>query len=316
MPPSVALVTAPASLSNLGPGFDALGLALEGLGDTIEVWKDEAPGVRVVPNDTGASWNPPGDRQNTAVVAAEKVLEQANADFGLQLRIRKGLTPGSGLGSSAASAVAGAWAANVACGTPFTKAQLVEAVLAGEAIASGARHGDNVLPALFGGLVLVSPTDPTDYRRLRLGAPVHVALLVPQVEVLTLTARKMLPEAVPLFDAVSNAAALAFLLDALSRGDLETAGRCIMLDRLVEPVRATLVPCYEAVRQAAIEAGAYGCALSGSGPTMFAFCEDHAHAERVARAMRQASEAIGIAAKAHAVETCDQGARTLAETLD
>ncbi len=313
---SLALVTAPASLSNLGPGFDALGLAIEGLGDTVEVWRDDAPGVRVVAGDTGAPWTAPDDRQNTAVVAAEAVLRQAGVDFGLRLRIRKGLTPGSGLGSSAASAVAGAWAANVACGTPFSKADLVEAVLEGEAVASGARHGDNVLPALFGGLVLVSPTHPTRYRRLRLGATLHVALLVPQVEVLTKTARAMLPPNVPLRDAVSNAAQLAFLLDALAHGDAETAGQCIMTDRLVEPVRATLVPCYHAARQAALDAGAFGSALSGSGPTIFAFCAGHSHAETVARAMRTASEAMGIAAHAHAVEACSQGAATLAETLD
>ncbi len=316
MPPSTALVTAPASLSNLGPGFDALGLALEGLGDTIEVWKDERPGARLIPNDTGAPWAPPDDRQNTAVIAAEHVLQQAGVDFGLRLRIRKGLTPGSGLGSSAASAVAGAWAANVACELPFTKAELVEAVLEGEAVASGARHGDNVLPSLFGGLVLVSPSEPARYRRLRLGTTLHVALLVPQVEVLTKTARAMLPEKVPLRDAVSNAAQLAFLLDALAHGDVETAGQCIMTDRLVEPVRATLVPCYAAARQAALDADAFGAALSGSGPTIFAFCASHAHAEKVARAMRAASEAMGIAAKAHAVEACNQGATTLAETLE
>lgn len=316
MSESLALVTAPASLSNLGPGFDALGLAVEGLGDTVEVWRDASPGVRMVPNDSGAPWSPPDDRNNTAVVAAEAVLKLLGVKSGLRLRIRKGLTPGSGLGSSAASAVAGAWAANVACGTPLTKAELVDAVLEGEAVASGARHGDNVLPSLFGGAVLVSPTDPARYRRLTLGAALHIALLVPQVEVLTRTARAMLPQQVGLRDAVSNAAELAFLLSALAAGDIEEAGRCIMQDRLVEPIRATLVPCYAAVRQAALEAGAFGCALSGSGPTLFALCDSHAGAEEVARAMRQASENQGIAAKAHAVEACSQGAATLAETLE
>ncbi len=315
MPPSLALVTAPASLSNLGPGFDALGLAVEGLGDTVEVWRDDEPGVRVVPNDSGAAWTMPDDRQNTAVVAAESVLDKADVPFGLKLRIRKGLTPGSGLGSSAASAVAGAWAANVACGTPFSKAQLVDAVLDGEAVASGARHGDNVLPSLFGGAVLVAPGDPTRYRRLKLGAALHIALLVPQVEVLTKTARAMLPQRVPLRGAVANAAELAFLLDALAHGDVESAGQSIMRDTLVEPIRATLVPCYPDVRAAALEAGAYGCALSGSGPTLFALCASPAAAEKVARAMKQASESTGIAALAHAVEACSQGATTLAETL-
>ncbi len=312
----IALVTAPASLSNLGPGFDALGMAVEGLGDTVEVWRDERPGVRVVPSDTGAEWTAPDDRQNTAVIAAESVLKRAGVSFGLRLRIRKGLTPGSGLGSSAASAVAGAWAANVASGTPFGKAELVDAILDGEAMASGARHGDNVLPSLFGGAVLVSPSDPTRYRPLAVGCELHVALVVPRVEVLTRQARALLPSSVPLSGAIGNAAELAFLLDALARGDAEAAGYAIMQDTLVEPLRAQLVPCYAAVRRAALDAGAYGCALSGSGPTLFALCADSGSAQRVARAMQAASRSAGVEAGAHAVRACSQGARTLAQSLD
>ncbi len=312
----IALVTAPASLSNLGPGFDALGMAVEGLGDTVEVWRDERPGVRVVASDTGAAWMAPDDRENTAVIAAESVLKKAGADFGLRLRIRKGLTPGSGLGSSAASAVAGAWAANVACGSPFEKADLVDAVLDGEAMASGARHGDNVLPSLFGGAVLVSPSDPTRYRQLSVGSTLHIALVVPRVEVLTREARALLPDQVPLAGAVGNAANLAFLLDALARGDSRAAGRAIMQDTLVEPLRAQLVPCYDAVRQAALAAGAYGCALSGSGPTLFALCPDARSAQHVAKQMQAASRDAGIEAGAHAVRACSQGARTLAQSLD
>jgi len=313
--PSLALVAAPASLSNLGPGFDALGLAIEGLGDIVEVWASPEPGVRMVSSESGATWVAPDDRQNTAVVAAESVLRTLGRAEGLILRIRKGVTPGSGLGSSAASAVAGAWAANVACGEPLTKAELVDAVLEGESMASGSRHGDNVLPALFGGLVLVSSSDPHRYKTLSLGAPLHMALIFPDVRVLTREARAMLPAQVPLRDAVSNAAEFAFLLHALQAGDVEAAGRCIMQDRLVEPVRATLVPCYETVRQTALEAGAFGCALSGSGPAMFALCASHTDAERVAKAMRSASEAMGIAARSHAVRADNQGAVTLAEAL-
>jgi homoserine kinase len=311
----VALVTAPASLSNLGPGFDALGLAVEGLGDVVEVWTDDEPGVRVARSDTGAAWTPPDAARNTAAVAAQHVLGTAGAAFGLTLRIRKGLTPGSGLGSSAASAVAGAWAANVACGEPLGKADLVEAVLAGEAVASGARHGDNVLPSLWGGAVLVSPSEPTRYRPVTLGCELHIALVVPHVEVLTRDARAILPEHVPLRGAVGNAAELAFLIDALVRGDVEAAGRSIERDTLVEPLRARLVPCYRSVREAARQAGALGCALSGSGPTLFALCLDAPSAQHVAQAMREASEADGIAAGAHAVRACRQGATTLSQSL-
>lgn len=305
-------VLAPASLSNLGPGFDTLGLALAGLNDTVEAWRTDTPGVRVVASAEGAAWTLPPDEKNTAAIGAQAVLEQGGADFGLVLRVTKAVSPGSGLGSSAASAVGGAYAAALALGLPDdadTKTGLVEAVLKGEAAASGARHGDNVLPSLFGGLVLVSSTDPTHYRRLPLGAPLHLAVLLPQVQVLTRAARAMLPDVVPLRDAVSNATQLAFLLGALQRGDVDEAGCCIMQDRLVEPVRATLVPCYEPVRRAALGADALGVALSGSGPAMFALCRSADHAARVAEAMRAASEAQGIAAFATAAAACEQGAR-------
>ena len=308
-----AVVAAPASLANLGPGFDTLGLALAGLDDTVEAWVTDAPGVTAVPADDGAAWMPPPDDRNTAVIAARAVLHHASrADAGLVLRVRKAVTPGSGLGSSAASAVGGALAANVALGLGLDKADLIEAVLEGEAAASGAWHGDNALPALFGGLVLVSATDPTRYRRIALGGHLHVAVLLPQVQVLTKAARAMLPAAVPLRDAVSNATHLAFLLHALQTGDADEAGRCIMQDRLVEPVRAGLVPCYHAVQRAALDAGAHGCALSGSGPALFALCRSRLHAARTAEVMREASEAHGISATAYACAPCLNGARVLA----
>ncbi len=316
-PDAVAL--APASLANLGPGFDTLGLAIEGLDDRIEAWRTDAPGVvEVAPSDGGAAWAmPPADR-NTAAIGARAVLLHGGATGGLVLRVTKAVTPGSGLGSSAASAVGGAVAAAAALGldTPPDdgadwRASLIEAVLEGEAAASGAWHGDNALPSLFGGLVLVSSTDPTRYRRVDLGAPLHLAVILPRVEVLTKTARAMLPASVPLRDAVSNATHLAFLLDALRDGDAAEAGRCLMQDRLVEPVRSTLVPCYEAVRRVALDAGAHGVALSGSGPAMFALCRSALHASRTAEAMREASEGHGIPALAFGTAPCLQGARVV-----
>ncbi|PSQ81913.1 MAG: hypothetical protein BRD46_00945 [Bacteroidetes bacterium QS_8_68_15] len=135
-------------------------------------------------------------------------------------------------------------------------------MLAGEEIASGSRHGDNALPALFGGLMLVSPENPSVYRRLTLPAPLPVALVVPELSILTNDARATLPERVARADATATAAALAFMIDAFCCGDYDTVGEHMMSDRIVEPARARLVPCYEAVRRAAMEAGALGCALT------------------------------------------------------
>jgi homoserine kinase len=298
----------PASLSNLGPGFDAIGLCIEGVGDTVEARLDEEPGIRIehIKGDNGLL--PQDPARNTATVAAAKVLEQVGSHYGLTIRIEKQVPFGSGIGGSSASAVAGAWAANILLGQPLTKDQLIEAVLVGEEVASGGRHGDNVLPALFGGLVLVSASNAGWYRRVPLAKPLHIAVITPDVQILTKQARAMLPRQVGLRDAVHNASALAFLIDAFRSGDWETVGRCIMMDRLVEPVRATLLPCYEAVRQGAMEAGALGCALTGSGPAMFALASSEAAAQSISEAMVTASQSVGIRARGFATEANPVGA--------
>lgn len=300
-------VFGPSSLSNLGPGFDTIGLCIGGIGDFVEARLDEEPGVRIesVEGDNGLI--PVDPERNTASVAAQKVLEELQSPYGMVLRIRKHVPFGSGIGGSAASAVAGAWAASLLHGVALHKQDLVEAVLTGEQVASGGRHGDNVLPALFGGLVLVSATDPTHYRRIPLVKELPIAVITPQVQILTKQAREMLPREVLLRDAVQNASDLAFLVDAFRCGDWETVGRCIMTDRLVEPVRATLVPCYKAVRQAAMEAGALGCALTGSGPSIFAVAATPAIAERVSEAMLDASRSMGIPAIGCATEANPDG---------
>ena len=261
----------PASLSNLGPGFDALGLCISGIGDVVRARRTEYPGIRLKHEPGAVPWEALEDSaKNTAVIAAQGVLNLLGTDEGVELTLTKGIPLGSGIGGSAASAVAGAWAVNMLFGRPFEKEALIEAVLEAEDIASGGRHGDNALPALLGGLILVSSSDAARYRRIELPGPLHIALILPAVQVLTKQARDMLPDRVSLKDAAGNASELAFLVDAYRCGDWETVGQCMMRDRLVEPVRASLVPCYHAVRSAALEAGAFGCALTGSGPAMFA----------------------------------------------
>ena len=303
-------VFGPASLSNLGPGFDTMGLCIKGLGDVVEAWLTDTPGVRITLGEGTETVPVPTDpMKNTAARAASVVLKQAATGQGLVLCIRKGIPLGSGVGGSAASAVAGAWAANMLLGLPFEKEDLVEAVLDGEAVASGSRHGDNVLPALFGGLVLTSPTDPAMYRRITLPRALPLAIIIPRIEILTAQARAMLPASVPFRKAIHNAADLAFMVDAFRQGDWRTVGRFMMRDRLVEPVRAGLVPCYEAVRTAAVEVGACGCALTGSGPAMFAVAETRGDAEQALAAMLDACRGAGIEAVGLVTEADAQGVR-------
>lgn len=303
-------VFGPASLSNLGPGFDALGLCIGGVGDHIRARLVDRPGIQLDHEPGLISWVlPKNPSQNTAFVAANGVLRLLDAQQGVRFTLKKGIPLGSGIGGSAASAVAGAWAVNALFGDPLQKEELIEAVLDAEDLASGGRHGDNALPALLGGLVLVSSSDPARYRRIELSGALHIAIILPDVEVLTRQARQMLPSAVPLRDAVHNASELAFLVDAYRCGDWETVGRCMMQDRIVEPVRAKLVPCYDSVRRAAVEAGAFGCALTGSGPAMFAIAESQEAAELVSEAMVAASEANGIAARGIVTRADDEGVR-------
>ncbi len=307
MPESVR-IWGPGSLSNLGPGFDTLGIALEGMGDVVEVFKTDEPGVTVHPG--GGVWEPPTTvNENTAARAVVRILERhPGCRHGLGLRIVKGIRPGSGLGSSAASASAAALGAlTILSGGP--KSEAVDAALEGEAGVSGARHGDNVLPALFGGAVLTFASDPERYRLVTIPCEVHFAVVRPDVRVLTKEARALLPDQVPLRDAVHNASALAFLIDALRSGDLEAFGHAVEQDRLVEPVRARLVPGYDQILGAAREAGALGAALTGSGPAMFAVASDRKAAETICSAMLQATRDVGHGVTGLATSVDVHGAR-------
>ena len=301
-------VFGPASLSNLGPGFDTLGLCLDGIGDVVEARKTDEPGVAIHFSDTefgrGITTDP---QKNTAGVAAQLVLDHLGYESGVALSIEKGFKPGSGIGSSAASAVGAAYATSLLLGNALSKDELINAVLGGEAIASGARHGDNVLPALFGGLILVSSSDPTQYRRISLRSDLWIVVILPEVQVLTRQARAMLPKDVPLRDAVNQASALAFMIDAFRAGDWDVVGRFMMEDRIAEPVRSTLVPCYNQIKTAALDAGAYGCALTGSGPAMFAIADHKNHADSIRQAMREACKSVGIDCSVYLSQVNDNG---------
>ena len=245
--------------------------------------------------------------KNTAGVAAQLVAKELGYNGGLELRIQKGFKPGSGIGSSAASAVGAAYAVGELLSPGIAKEQLIEPVLGGEAMASGARHGDNVLPALFGGLVLVSSSEPANFRKIAIPSDLWLVVILPEVQVLTREARAMLPAQVPMQHAVNQASSLAFMIEAFRAGDWAEVGRRMMEDQLAEPVRATLVPCYTQIKAAAMAAGAFGCALTGSGPAMFAISDKQEQAQSVLLAMQEASLAAGIASAAYLSRVNDAG---------
>ncbi|MFQ5876549.1 MAG: homoserine kinase [Acidobacteriota bacterium] len=308
-------VFSPASIANLGPGFDALGVAVEGLGDTIEARRIEGADRPVaIAGLSGESEGIPADAaRNCAGRSAEAVLQRIGvargSGGGMEMRIHKGMPRGSGLGSSAASAVGGAVAARILYGADLGPERLLEAALEGEAIADGGRHADNLAPSLLGGFTIVRSLDPVEVVRLEAPPRLRFVLVLPRMEIQTRYARSILPEAVPLADAVSNWAHVGALVAAIAREDLPAMGRALV-DRVVEPVRAKLIPGFLEARRAAMRAGAYGCSISGAGPTVFALAADQ-DAARIGRAMQAAFHGHGLASRRFVCPPDNRGARRI-----
>jgi homoserine kinase len=305
-------VFAPASIANLGPGFDALGVALDGLGDIVEGRRVEgAPGVAIRSLDGDAAGIPIETAKNCAGRAAEGVIRQlrgrAAKEVGLELVVHKGLPQGSGLGSSAASAVGGAVAAHLLLGSQLGSNNLLEAALDGEAVASGARHADNLAPALLGGFTIVKSHDPLEVVRLEAPSSLRFVVVLPEMALETRYARSVLPETVPLKDAVSNWACVAAMVAAVSRGDARDFGRAVV-DRVIEPARSRLIPGFGEVKRSALEAGAFGCSISGAGPAIFAVAPPEG-AEKVALAMQAAFRLHGLASRRFICAPDNRGAR-------
>ena len=311
--PGWVKVFAPASIANLGPGFDSLGVALEGLGDTIEARRSETPGVRII-EMTGEKEHIPTDpAMNCAGRAAETVLKQlkgkAAKEAGMDMKLHKGLPQGSGLGSSAASAVGGAVAAHLLFGSALGSNMLLEAALEGEVLASGGRHADNLAASLLGGFTIVRSHEPLDVIRLELPSAMRFVVVLPGMEIETRFARSVLPEMIPLKDAASNWANTAALVAAVAQGKLGDFGRAVV-DRVVEPVRSRLIPGFAEVKRAALEAGAHGCSISGAGPALFAIVAPDA-AEKVALAMQAAFQRHGLPSRHFVCPPDNRGARRL-----
>lgn len=298
---------APATVANLAAGFDVLGLAVQGVGDVVTARRG-GTGVRLV-SVTGDGGRLPTDGTNTAVIAAEATLRAAGVEVGVEIALEKGLPVGSGLGSSAASAAAAAFAVNRLVGSPLRKGELVQACLEAEAAVSG-RHADNVAPALLGGLVLVRSVDPLDLVRLPVPEGLTVVVLTPAFELETRRARAALPKAVPLSAMVHNSANIAGLVAACFASDLPLLGRCLV-DDVVTPARAALIPGAEAVMAAALDAGAVGSSISGAGPSIFALCRSERSAHDAATAMTAAFEAAGLDATSLISPADCPGARQL-----
>ncbi len=279
-------VFAPATVANVACGYDILGLALEKPGDEIIARFSDEPGLRIT-KITGAKDKLPYDiGKNTAGFAAKKMLEAIRYEGGIELEIHKKMPFGSGLGSSAASAVGGVFAVNELLNRPFTKQELLPFAVEGEQIADGAYHADNVAPALLGGIILIRDNKTLDVNRLALPPGLFVTVIYPHIQILTKDARSVLSDSISLDQHIQQSGNLASLVVGLYNGDLALIKRSLK-DVIIEPQRAKLIPSFYKVKEVALNCGALGCSISGAGPTIFALSGNSLIAETVGEAMEK-----------------------------
>ena len=304
---SRATASAPASIGNVGVGFDVLGQAFDAARDTVTAVREDEPGVRLGDVSGLVSSLPASPSNNTALAAAQAVLDAAGAPFGMRLSIDKGVPLAAGMGGSAASAVAGAAAANALLEAPFKVDQLLPFALEGERIASDPPHWDNVMASLLGVLFIAAREDPPLVQRLPVPSGILSVVLHPSVRVETQMARGILRKEVPMAVVVEHSRRIAAFAAGCASGDLGLI-RAGLEDVLIEPQREHLLPVLPDVKQAALAAGALGCSFSGSGPSVFAWALEAA-ADAVEDAMAWAFVEAGIAARAYRAPVSSDGVR-------
>lgn len=305
---TIATAFAPATVGNVGVGFDLLGHALVALGDRVTVRRVEEAGVRVREVGEAPIGLPADPESNTATAGLVRLLADRGLPFGFEVEVEKGIPLGSGMGGSAASAAAALVAASAVLDEPLEPAALLRYGMYGEQAATGSFHADNLAPCLLGGLVLARPTDPPDVVQIPVPPELRCVLVHPALRVDTRDARRVLPERVALHDHVLQAANLAGVIAGCYRGDLELIGRSLA-DLLVEPHRAPLVRGFAEARRAALEAGALGCSLSGSGPSVFAWCVGEGEGAEIRDRVIAAFRAAGVEARGWVSPVDAPGAR-------
>ncbi|MDV3103233.1 homoserine kinase [Thermococcus waiotapuensis] len=279
-------VRVPATVANFGPGFDVFGVGIGEPHDELRFRESDEWSINV------RGFPVPADGSNVAVVAAKTLASMVGEEVALRMELKKGIRPRSGLGSSGASSLAGSLAMAKVLGVEDEEL-ILKAAMEGERAACGSAHGDNVVPAYYGDFTVIESLNPL--RVHRIPVDFHVVVVLPSVEIPTREARKVLPEKVPLKDAVKNVALASSLVKALQEGDLKTVGR-LLDDRLAFPYRRRLYPWWETAKKAAIEAGAYGVSISGSGPAVFAIGED---VTEIGKAIAEAFNRMDIEAEAY-----------------
>lgn len=293
-------VTAPATIANLGPGFDLIGLALDEPRDFVEVTLEEYGNDSLEVQGIGANTISKNPERNSAIVAGRAVLEKAGKEkYSIKMKVIKGVPPRIGLGSSGASSAAGAYAVNYLLGMPLDAEELLQCAMEGERAACGSPHADNVAPALFGGIALISSFNPIRVIKLEPITNIDIVVITPQLEIgdeKTRIAREILPREIPLHTMVNQMQSFANLIIGILGKDLKTMGLGISRDFVIEPARSKLIPKFYDLKKEALELGAYGFSISGAGPSMFAICPKGS-GENIGKKLANILEKEGINSK-------------------
>jgi homoserine kinase len=277
-------VFGPATVSNVGPGFDLMGFALESPGDEMIIRRNTS--CKLVLVDESGCYLPLDPEKNVASVAAQALLDELESKEGFDLVFTKKINPGSGVGSSAASCVAAVVGVNHLLGSPFETAALVPYAMEGEKIASGAVHADNIAPALLGGFTLIRGYDPLDIKHIPYPSDLWCVVVHPQLEIKTMESRKLIPKEVPMTIALQQCGNLAGLVAGLATSDYGLISRSVT-DVFAEPYRTQQLPEFQFLRQLALEAGSLGTGLSGSGPSVFSLCRGEDMANSIGKVMEE-----------------------------
>ncbi|HJW27749.1 MAG TPA: homoserine kinase, partial [Saprospiraceae bacterium] len=290
-------VIAPATISNLACGFDILGMALDLPCDEIIGGLTDKPGVTISEITGYKKGISPDPIANTAGVAVNALLNHlGETGRGISLRIHKHIQGGSGLGSSAASAVAAVMVTNELLNHPLEKRELIPFAIQGELLASGTPVGDNVVPSMLGGLMLIRDITTYDYHRIYTPPGLFITVLLPDFVITTQASRSVLQSTVPLPTMIQQSANLGAFIIAMNTGDLDLIARS-MKDLIIEPQRAPLIPHFDLLKESALKLGALGCSISGSGPAVFALCQEKTQAEELSVAMKKIYDTYKIEAR-------------------
>ncbi|WP_289062118.1 homoserine kinase [uncultured Zobellia sp.] len=301
-------VFCPATIANISCGFDVLGVALDNVGDIMVVRKTQEKGIRITKLE--GQDLPMETEQNVAGVAGLALLEKSDYTGGFEIEIYKKIKAGSGIGSSAASSTGAVWAMNELLNRPFTIAELVTFAMEGERLASGVAHADNVAPALFGGFTLVRSYAPLDIVPIHTPPELYATVIHPQIEVKTSDSRKILKTNITLADGIKQWGNVGGLIAGLYTENYGLIGRSLK-DHIVEPIRSILIPGFDQVKTEALKAGALGCGISGSGPSIFAFSKGIDTAHKVGEAIKEVYKNIGIDYDVHVSKINSEGIKTI-----